>query len=250
MILPLILSTMMTSASDSIVAEEASLSPVSLASASPKTIDVDSIWEGSLWSAAIQFHSAPLQFGGLVDLERELVENVGLQNYEFEIQVWRTFSSKLDVGLSYGHSWLLEIGGTRTGTPGLGVLVSSDALMVRGRYWAKRDRKWQLGPLAGLGYSFGKLTRLPVLKEDWNDDLDEIDLAYAQREIDVSGMRVEAGLAMEVLVHPRFSVGGAMKLTVNAWNGDDDFAYTNPDLKGAGFGNVSVGPEFHAAYRF
>lgn len=253
MLLALALSAVLSAASDpavAVVAAPPSAAPVP----APKTIDVDSIWGGSLWSAAVQFHSAPLQFGAVVDLEKEYVDNVGIQNYEFEVQAWRSLSNKLEVGLGYGHSWLIEVGGSNTGTPGIGVLVSSDAVMARGRYWAKRDRRWELGPQIGIGYSFGTLTRLSVVDEVPNsissDGLSATELTRAQRSIDVSGPRVEAGLAMEILVHPRFSAGGVLRLSVNAWDGDDPTAYANATLDGAGYGNTTIGPELHAAYRF
>ena len=176
--------------------------------------------------------------------------SIMLQTMGIGIGGWRSVRKNLDAGVSYEHDWVFA----QAGDAGFGLLLSTNALVGRARWFPLRRLIWELGPQIGFGPIWGTLSRYP-LEQDARHPSDQEQTAYwlsvGNDDRKLSGFRGEVGGALEVRILPRFGIGGSILLVRDAWtiDGTDPLSVTNANYTKSPV-DYNLGVATHAALRF
>jgi hypothetical protein len=227
----------------------------------------DSAWNREAWSIEAGYREG-LAWGDPLDAENDMADAVDLtvksygkstrpvillEDYSLGMGIWRNLGARLDLGAGYEHSWTLLVAGQN----GLDLLLSSDALPARARYWIFRRLQWEIGAKVGCGPMWGTLTRYPLEQNatlsgtPYEVFLASSRLATANDDLAVFGIWTEFGATMEVRILPKFSIGGSLQAVRKGMS----LSGSDP-VKGLLFKDYptdpvqwEVGLELHAAYR-
>ena len=144
-----------------------------------------------------------------------------------------------------------------------GLLLSSNALVARARWFPFRRLIWEIGPQIGGGLLWGTLTRFPLEQDQIRTSAGTVTaniLRIGNSARSLTGYRVQMGGTMEIRLPSRITIGEAILLTRDCWtmqgadplatadaSGDRD---TPPIDYGTSPVDYEIGFSTQAAFRF